>query len=252
MKPLHAFFLGRRSYAPTFALMESLFEKRQRGEVADLALFLEHEPVITTGRGAKEGNILASADLLRERGIEIHDTRRGGDVTLHAPGQLVAYPIVDLRPDRQDVRAYVQSLTRVMQSVCAPFGLETGTIPNMIGLWTDRESPTKWGGIESARTPVKLGAIGVRISRWVTSHGFALNLSTDLDIFSLIIPCGIREYGVASIASLTGQAPRVDDAAQDAAGFLARELDQELRFVDLRASPAEALASLITRQTSGA
>lgn len=245
MNILHAYFLGRRAYAPTFSLMESLFEKRQRGLVGDIALFLEHDPVITTGRGAKAGNVLASSSLLAARGVEIHDTRRGGDVTVHAPGQLVGYPIVDLRPDRADVRAYVQGLTRVMQSLCAKHGIASGTIPNMIGLWADRDDPSAWRGIESAKNPVKLGAIGVRISRWVTCHGFALNLSTDLDIFSLIVPCGIREYGVTSIEALTGQAPRVDDAAADAAQALASELDRSLRFVDLRDTETDALEKTI-------
>lgn len=245
MKTLHASFLGRRAYGQAFGLMDSLFEKRQRGVIDDVALFLEHDPVITTGRGAKAGNILASAELLGQRGVEIFETRRGGDVTVHAPGQLVGYPIVDLRPDRQDVRAYVQGLTRVMQSVCAPFGIASGTIPNMIGLWAERDDPSNWGGIETAKNPVKLGAIGVRISRWVTSHGFALNLSTDLDIFSLIVPCGISEYGVTSIQALTGQAPAVDEAAGEAALALARELGRTLRFVDLRSMPSDALEGAI-------
>lgn len=247
MKTLHAFFLGRRTYGPTFSLMESLFEKRQRGLVGDLALFLEHDRVITTGRGAKPGNILMAPEFLRARGVEVYETRRGGDVTLHAPGQLIGYPIVDLRPDRADVRAYVQGLTRVMQQVCAPRGIASGTIPNMIGLWADRDHPADWGGLERATTPVKLGAIGVRISRWVTSHGFALNLSTDLDLFSLIVPCGISEYGVGSIELLRGSAPSVEEAAGEAGLALARELERTLQSVDLRSVTEDELEPLIEK-----
>lgn len=233
MKTLRAYFLGRRPYGSTFALMEGLFEARQRGQIGDVVLLLEHEPVITTGRGAKAEHVLASREFLEARGIEFHDTRRGGDVTVHAPGQLICYPILDLKPDRADVRAYVQTLTRVMQSVVAPFGIAAGTIPNMIGLWADRTQPSVWHGPEQAGLPVKLGAIGVRISRWVTSHGFALNLSTDLDVFSLIVPCGISEYGVASVASLSGRAPNVPEASSMAAQALAREFERELELKEL-------------------
>lgn len=250
MKTLRAYFLGRRPYGTTFALMEGLFEARQAGEIGDVVLLLEHEPVITTGRGAKAEHVLASREFLEARGIEFHDTRRGGDVTVHAPGQLICYPILDLKPDRADVRAYVQTLTRVMQSVVAPFGIASGTIPNMIGLWADQARPSVWEGPEQAEVPVKLGAIGVRISRWVTSHGFALNLSTDLSIFSLIVPCGISEYGVASVTSLTGRAPTVHEGARVAAHGLAREFERDLKWTELTSLGEGELDSAIRKEAA--
>lgn len=190
----------------------------------DLVLLLEHEPCITQGRGAHAENLLASPELLARRGVELHTTSRGGDVTLHAPGQLVAYPIVDLKYGRKDVRRYVGALTDGMRSVVGDYGIDAGTLPGMIGLWTDADAWRRWPGAEAARSPAKLGAIGVRISRWITMHGFALNLSTDLSLFSLIVPCGIRDHAVASVASLCGVVPDVRAAAESAHRALVRSL----------------------------
>jgi lipoyl(octanoyl) transferase len=165
---------------------------RQAGEIEDTLLFVEHPPVITLGvktRGAFT-NVRAGADLLAARGVEVHETGRGGDVTFHGPGQLVGYPIVDLKPDRQDVHRYVRDLEEVLIRTAADFGLDAGRVKGYSGAWVgDR----------------KLAAIGVRISRWVTSHGFALNVSTDLAGFDLIVPCGIADRGVTSLASLLGR-----------------------------------------------
>jgi lipoyl(octanoyl) transferase len=213
-RQLSGYFLGRKEYRSCLALQEQLHAARTAGSVGDTVLFLEHAPVITLGRGAHTEHLLASAERLRELGVDVVETGRGGDVTLHAPGQLVCYPIVDLGPDRKDVRRYVRALTEVMQRVVAAHGIESGRIDEHIGLWANRESPRQFRGQSSPSDLVKLGAIGVRISRWVTMHGFALNLGPDMRLFSLVVPCGIREYGVASLAELLdGPAPSVADTA---------------------------------------
>jgi len=212
--------------------MESLFETRRRGEVADSVLLLEHEPVITLGRGAKAENLLASEKSLQQLGVNVVSTGRGGDITLHAPGQLITYPVVDLNPDKRDVRKYVQLLTEVMKRIVAPHGIDAGTIDAMIGLWTDASHFEEWRGQKAAAAPVKLGAIGVKISRWVTQHGFALNLTTDLSLYNLIVPCGIKEYPVASVKSLTGAAPDLQNEAKNSLLHLGALLARTPRFHD--------------------
>ncbi len=197
-------------------LMRDLFEARRENRVGDTVLLLEHSPVITFGRGAKAENLLANTATLAELGVSVEETGRGGDVTLHAPGQLVAYPIINLAPHRCDVRKYVQGLTRVMKSIATDYGVDGGTICALIGLWVDATAPGAWPGEDAAQMPAKIGAIGVRISRWITQHGFALNLTTDLSLFQLIVPCGIRQHGVASIESLTGQRPQLEATARQA------------------------------------
>ncbi|MCH2109578.1 MAG: lipoyl(octanoyl) transferase LipB, partial [Polyangiaceae bacterium] len=152
------------------------------------------------------------------------ETGRGGDVTLHAPGQLIAYPIVFLPPGKQDVRKYVRALTHTMNELIAPFGLQGGTKKDLIGLWLDREQPQNWPGEEHAQRPAKIGAIGVRINRWVTSHGFALNLSTDLSLFDLIVPCGIHQHGVTSVAQLSKNVISTREAAKTAGPLLAEKI----------------------------
>jgi lipoyl(octanoyl) transferase len=213
---ISAFWLGRRSYASIHALQESLFLARQEGRARDTLLFLEHDPVVTHGRGAKPENVLLNETRLTELGIDSAKTGRGGDVTLHAPGQLVCYPIVDLSPDRRDVRKYVANLNETMRRVLLEYGVSGGTLAQHIGLWVDRETPERWPGEAHARDPAKVGAIGVRISRWVTMHGFALNLMTDLALFGVIVPCGIREHGVTSLQVLTGRALTPREAAEHA------------------------------------
>jgi lipoyl(octanoyl) transferase len=206
-------WLGRRRYAPVLALQERLLAARQAGNIGDTLLFVEHEPVVTFGRGAHPEHLLVSSEALAELGVELVRTGRGGDVTLHLPGQLVAYPILDLSPDRRDVRRYVRDLTEAMRRLATELGVDTGHHDKHIGLWADRASPTDFGRRDGASPPgdfaaspdlVKVGAIGVRISRWVTMHGFALNLAPDLTFYRCIVPCGIREHGVSSLALLGG------------------------------------------------
>lgn len=202
-------FLGRRRYEPVLQLQRELFALRQQDAIKDTVLFVEHEPVITMGRGTKAGHLLASGEVLKELGVDLVEVERGGDVTLHAPGQLVCYPIFDLRPDRCDVRRYVNDLAESMRRVMLDYGVDTGLFPGRVGLWLDRESLGTWRGPEVARSLAKVGAIGVRLSRWTTMHGYALNLCTDLRLFGLIVPCGISEYPVTSLQEVTGSAPSV-------------------------------------------
>jgi lipoyl(octanoyl) transferase len=217
-------WLGRQAYAPLQALQEALLARRQKGEVEDTVLLLEHAPVVTLGRGAKAENVLATPELLAARGIELVTSTRGGDVTLHAPGQLVAYPIVDLSPDRRDVRRFVRTLTEAMRRLAEEQGIASGRHEEHVGLWADAAAPTRFTTAAEARELVKIGAIGVRISRWVTMHGFALNLAPDLSLYGAIVPCGIRELGVASVASLGGAPLPVAVAAEHAHAVLAELL----------------------------
>ncbi len=210
-RQIHARFLGRRRYEPVLELQRDLFAARPRGEIEDTVLFVEHEPVITRGRGTKAGHLLASADALRELGVDLVQVERGGDVTLHAPGQLVCYPVLDLKPDRCDVRRYVNDLAESMRRVLADLGIGAGLFEGRVGLWVDRRSLSRFPGAELAGDLAKIGAIGVRLSRWVTMHGYALNLGTDLRWYRLIVPCGISDYPVTTVADVTGDAPAVAD-----------------------------------------
>jgi lipoyl(octanoyl) transferase len=227
MRKLHGVWLGRRAYGPVQELQLELRDARKAGRIGDTILFVEHEAVITLGRGTKAAHLIGPRDALAARGVEVHETGRGGDVTLHAPGQLVCYPILDLAPDRCDVRRYVRDLAETMRRVVREFGVDSGAIDKYIGLWVDRKKPASWAGVEAADEPAKLGAIGVAISRWVTMHGFALNLSTDLGLFGLIVPCGISEYGVTSIRDLTGQTPDLFETARSALRILGEVLGAE-------------------------
>ena len=218
---LHGVWLGRTRYGASAALQNRLHELRRQGACPDIVLLLEHEPVITLGRGAHENHILLPREVLEARGFEVAETRRGGDVTLHAPGQLVAYPIVHLEAYGKDVRKYVSTLRETMRRVAAAYGVNGGEVPGHVGLWVDAAQWSRWpGAAEQAAELKKLGAIGVRISRWVTQHGFALNLTTDLSLFQTIVPCGIRQWGVTSIEELTGHGPTVYEAAELALGHL--------------------------------
>jgi lipoyl(octanoyl) transferase len=227
-----AVWLGRRRYGPVHALQKRLVEARMRGGGADVVLLVEHEPVLTLGRGAHPENVLLTPEVLAARGVDREEVGRGGDVTYHGPGQLVGYPILDLRPDRCDVRRYVRSLAEVMILLARDAGIEAGTVDGMIGAWADAERPDAWAGEAWAGRPAKIGAIGVKISRWVTMHGFALNLDPDLGHFRMIVPCGIQDRPVASLASLGGTPRTVRATALGAAGALGAALDLAVGGVD--------------------
>ena len=189
--------LGVIGYAEALDLQQALVDSRRAGRIPDTLLLLEHPPVITLGvktRGSRD-HVLASAEALGEAGVEVHDTGRGGDVTYHGPGQLVGYPIFDLNPDRRDVHRYVRDLEEMLIRAVARLGVEAGRVEGLTGVWVGPRGREE-----------KVAAIGIRISRWITSHGFALNVSADLDHFKLIVPCGIADHGVTSLERLLGRA----------------------------------------------
>lgn len=181
--------LGRLAYAPAFALQQQLAAARVRDEISDQLLLLEHPHVITKGSGSHDEHILADAARRAELGIELHESTRGGDVTYHGPGQLVGYPILKLEGERRDAHRYLRELEEVVIGVLAAYGLRGERHPDYTGVWVgDR----------------KLCAIGVRLGKWVTSHGFALNVQPDLGYFDHIVPCGIRGRRVGSLAQELG------------------------------------------------
>ena len=213
-RPLRVRRLGRIAYAEGVERQKALVQRRQAGEIDDTLLFVEHPPVITLGVKTRGNlsNVRAAGDDLAARGVEIHESGRGGDVTFHGPGQLVGYPIVDLKPDRQDVHRYVRDLEEVLIRTAGDFGIEAGRIKGYSGAWVgDR----------------KLAAIGVRISRWVTSHGFALNVTTDLSGFDLIVPCGITDRGVTSLSALLGRDVAMADVERSVIAHFAAVFDRE-------------------------
>ena len=211
-QPLVVRRLGRVPFAPTLALQQQLVKQRQAQECPDTLLLLEHDPVFTLGRNARKQNVLLSDDALRRRGFEVHDIGRGGDVTYHGPGQLVAYPILELEADRRDVHRYVRDLEEVMIRTCAAYGVSATRVEGLSGAWVGRS---------------KIGAVGVRIARWVTSHGVAVNVANDLQPFELIVPCGIADRGVTSLERETQRPIPVGDVMTTLASHVASVFGRE-------------------------
>jgi lipoyl(octanoyl) transferase len=203
--------LGRIGYGEALQLQERLVAARKRGEVPDQLLLLEHPHVITLGRNGDMKNLLASEDVLRRAGVEFHPTDRGGDITYHGPGQLVGYPIMDLREWKRDVGAYVRGVEQALIDTLAGYGIAAGRIAGLTGVWMGER---------------KVAAIGVHISRWVTSHGFALNVRTDLSYFEYIVPCGLTKP-VTSMAQL-GVRASVEEVGRAFARHFGRVFDCEI------------------------
>jgi lipoyl(octanoyl) transferase len=251
--------LGTVDYSTGLRLQQRLIELRKNNEIANVLLLLEHTPVITLGRNARRNNVLASDELLKQRGVELFECDRGGDVTYHGPGQLVGYPIFDLRsflgPDGQKKTLgavdYVRRLEEALVRTCADYGIPTERVAGMTGVWTQistsvipsedarrRERPGV-GREQGESEPrdlhfeqAKIAAIGVHISRGVTSHGFALNVNTDLENFNLIVPCGISTRPVTSLQRALGRAVALDEVAQSVARNFGRVFNSQIVWVD--------------------
>lgn len=197
LRPCEFRDLGRMGYQEAYALQRELASRRKAGDISDQLLFVEHPSVITMGRNARESNILFSREALLAAGVEVHETDRGGDVTYHGPGQIVGYPIFDLREWKRDVGAYVRAMEQVIIEAIGEFGLDGERVPGATGVWVG---------------PAKVAAIGVHLSRWVSSHGFALNVETNLDHFKFIVPCGLTKP-VTSLRAL-GCGASMDDVKE--------------------------------------
>ncbi len=223
-RPLVVRRLGVVPFADAVQLQQQLVADRQQDRIPDQLLLLEHPPVVTLGVGAHRNNLLVPPEELARRGVELQEARRGGDITYHGPGQLVGYPILLLKPDRCDVHRYVRDLEGAIIRAVAQFGVRAGRIDGLTGVWVGND---------------KLAAIGVRLSRWVTSHGFALNVTTRLDDFQLIRACGLADHGVTSLARLTGGTPGLD-AVGDAIATSVAEM-----FGRVLSNPGEAEFSLL-------
>jgi lipoyl(octanoyl) transferase len=208
--------LGRSSYADVLELQRRLCRQRVSGEISeDILLLVEHEPVVTLGRGLRPGSLPVPRTELEARGLQVFDVERGGDVTFHGPGQLVGYPIIDLRKHREDLHWYLRKLEAGLIDGLATLGIEAGTTAGLTGVWT--------GGR-------KIASIGIHVKQWVTMHGFALNVTTDMSYFDLIVPCGIPDVVMTSVSRELGRtaSPALWDEARTAVvEGVARELDLE-------------------------
>src|SRR5215471_13421712 len=210
--------LGRIGYAEAYALQKRIVAARKAGAIEDVLLLCEHPHVITQGRNGKRENLLVGEHVLRQKGMEFYETSRGGDITYHGPGQIVGYPILNLGGIRRDVVWYVRMLEEAMIRATAEFGITAKRVAGKTGIW-----------VESGNTEEKLGAIGVHISRWVTSHGFAYNVSTDLRFFDLIVPCGITDRKATSLEKLLRRAVAESEVAPRLAKHLGELFGLHLR-----------------------
>src|SRR6202521_207796 len=210
--------LGLIGYAEAYALQKRVAAARKAGAIEDVLLLCEHPHVITLGRSGKRENLLTSERVLRQKGVEFHATDRGGDITYHGPGQIVGYPILNLGAIRRDVVWYVRTLEEAMIRASAEFGITAERVAGKTGIW-----------VRIGNTEEKLAAIGVHISRWVTSHGFAYNVSTDLRNFALIVPCGIADRKATSLEKLLGRKVEEKEAALRIAKHLGELLGLEMK-----------------------
>lgn len=219
--------LGRIDYGAAFDLQQRLVAERKQGLIGDQLLLLEHPHVVTLGRNGRMENLLASDEVLRRAGISFYPTDRGGDITYHGPGQLVGYPILDLREWKREVVGYVRAIEQVLIDTLADYGIRAARIPKLTGVWVDGQ---------------KIAAIGVHISRWVTSHGFALNVNTELNYFQYIIPCGLSKP-VTSMAQL-GCRAEISDVARRLTGHFGRIFGCEMLFEGVKQCRRESERSL--------
>jgi len=208
--------LGRVDYGDALRMQEGMVRLRAEGRIDDTLLFVEHPHVITAGSASKREHVLLSADELDARGIEYFETGRGGDVTYHGPGQVVGYPILQLEGERRDAHRYLRDLEEVLIRTLGDFSIKARRHERHTGVWVDHDGERK------------IAAIGVRLSRWVTSHGFALNVDPDLSFFDTIVPCGIRDAGVTSMSAVTGKSYEVEAVEEALAGRFAELFEVQL------------------------
>lgn len=229
--------LGTLDYATAELLQKKLVSLRKENQIGDVLLLLEHSPVITLGRNAKSANILAPPELLAQRGVEVVECDRGGDVTFHGPGQLVGYPIFDLRafttPEGErktlGVIEFVRKMEEALIRTCADFRISTERVPQLTGVWTRPEAASRDAG---SREPAKIAAIGIHVSRAVTSHGFALNVNVDLSYFNLIIPCGITTKPVTSMQQELGAPQSLDRVAESVTRNFGQVFHRQILWLD--------------------
>ncbi len=222
---LSVLHLGRLDYATGLDLQKTLVELRHQQRIGNTLLLLEHPPVLTLGRNSSRANILANEELLAQRGVEVHEINRGGDVTYHGPGQLVGYPIFDLRSFNPRLGAvdYVRRLEEVLIRACGDYGIRAQRIAGRTGVWTFA------GGSVQER---KIAAIGVHISRGITSHGFAFNVTTDLRDFNLIVPCGIADRDVTSLEQETDTPPSMEDVMHTASRYFGQVFEAQVLWME--------------------
>ena len=226
--------LGLIAYQPAFDLQRRIVAARKCGAVPDVLLLCEHPHVITLGRNGKQEHLLASAHLLKQMGVEFLPSDRGGDITYHGPGQIVGYPIVNLAAIRRDVAWYVRQLEEAMIRATAEFGIVAGRKAGMTGVWVDSSGGASGEANDAtglAAAVEKLAAIGVHLSRWVTSHGFAYNVATDLRYFDFIVPCGIADKRATSLEGLLGRVVLREEVAPRIVAHLGDVFEREMQTV---------------------